>query len=263
MNYETLEIEQSGAVVTVFMNRPERHNAFNEALIADLTACFEYLNTLDSARLIILTGRGKSFSAGADLDWMQRAARASIEENEADARRLSNMLKTIYRCNKPTLAKIHGAAMGGGTGLTAVCDVAIASEKASFALSEVRLGLIPATIGPYVADAIGWRHARRYFLSAEKMTARTAQNIGLIHEVVEEDHLDARVDEIAQELLKGSPFAQAQSKLLLERLRQSSPFNEELLNDTAQRIAYVRSSDDAQEGLSAFFEKRAPNWLGG
>lgn len=261
MTYDTLELEKQDGLVTVWMNRPERHNAFNETLIADLTACFAALSKDDSARVIVLSGRGKSFSAGADLDWMQRAASYTVEQNKADADKLALMLKTLYRCPKPTVARIHGAAMGGGTGLTAVCDIAIASEAAFFALSEVRLGLIPATIGPYVADAIGWRHARRYFLSAEKIDAQTAQRIGMVHEVVVPDALDARIEKITGELLKGSPAAQLASKDLLEVLRAGSPFDEAMLDDTARRIAEIRATSEAREGLSAFFEKRSPAWL--
>lgn len=261
MSFETLEITQDDAIATVWMNRPAFHNAFNETLINELTQAFSQLGQDDSVRVIVLAGRGKSFSAGADLDWMKRAAGYTIEQNRADADKLAAMLKTIYRCPKPTVARVHGAAFGGGTGLTAVCDIAIASDAAVFSLSEVRLGLIPATIGPYVADAIGWRQARRYFLSAERMDAATAMRIGLVHETVVAEALDSRLQTVCAELLKGGPAAQHAAKVLLEGLRQGHPFDDNLLEDTAQRIAAIRATAEAREGLSAFFEKRPAAWL--
>ena len=261
MSFETLEITQQDAIATVWMNRPAFHNAFNETLINELTQAFSQLGQDDSVRVIVLAGRGKSFSAGADLDWMKRAAGYTIEQNRADADKLAAMLKTIYRCPKPTVARVHGAAFGGGTGLTAVCDIAIASDAAVFSLSEVRLGLIPATIGPYVADAIGWRQARRYFLSAERMDAATAMRIGLVHETVVAEALDSRLQTVCAELLKGGPAAQHAAKDLLEGLRQGHPFDDNLLEDTAQRIAAIRATAEAREGLSAFFEKRPAAWL--
>ena len=261
MSFETLEIIQDDAIATVWMNRPAFHNAFNETLINELTQAFSQLGQDDSVRVIVLAGRGKSFSAGADLDWMKRAAGYTIEQNRADADKLATMLKTIYRCPKPTVARVHGAAFGGGTGLTAVCDIAIASDAAVFSLSEVRLGLIPATIGPYVTDAIGWRQARRYFLSAERMDAATAMRIGLVHETVVAEALDSRLQTVCAELLKGGPAAQHAAKDLLESLRQGQPFDDNLLEDTAQRIAAIRTTAEAREGLSAFFEKRPAAWL--
>ncbi|MEQ6290103.1 enoyl-CoA hydratase/isomerase family protein [Vogesella sp. GCM10023246] len=260
MTYSTLEIERAGQIATVWMNRPELHNAMNEHLIGDLAAAFRELNHDDSVRVIVLAGRGKSFSAGADLDWMRRAAGYSEAQNLEDAGKLAAMLKGIYRSKKPVIARIHGAAMAGGTGLTAVCDIAIATPGAKFALTEVRLGLIPATIGPYVADAIGWRQARRYFLSAERIDAASALRIGLVHEVVDEAQLDARVAEVAAELCRGGPHALSAAKELLGALRDSSPFADELLSDTAHRIAAIRITEEAREGLAAFFDKRPPRW---
>lgn len=261
MSYTTLEIERAGQVATVWMNRPELHNAMNEHLIGDLTAAFRDLNHDDSVRVIVLAGRGKSFSAGADLDWMRRAAGYSEAQNLEDAGKLAAMLKGIYRSKKPVIARIHGAAMAGGTGLTAVCDIAIATPAAKFALTEVRLGLIPATIGPYVADAIGWRQARRYFLSAERIDAATAERIGLVHEVVDEAALDERVAAVAAELAKGGPHALSAAKDLLGCLRDGSPQDDELLSDTAHRIAAIRVTEEAREGLAAFFDKRPPRWV--
>lgn len=260
MNYSTLEIERSGSTATVWMNRPELHNALNETLIAELTSAFRCLNEEAAVRVIVLAGRGKSFSAGADLDWMRRAAQYSEAQNLDDARKLAAMLKGIYRSKKPVIARIHGAAMAGGTGLTAVCDIAVGTADARFALTEVRLGLIPATIGPYVADAIGMRQSRRYFLSAERIDAATALRLGLLHELVDADALDARVAEIAAELARGGPHALTAAKELLADLRQSTPLDDTLLDDTAHTIAATRVSDEAREGLAAFFAKRPPNW---
>ncbi|WP_293763238.1 enoyl-CoA hydratase/isomerase family protein [uncultured Aquitalea sp.] len=258
--YSTLEIEHQGKVATVWMNRPDLHNAMNETLIAELTSAFGQLQTDDTVRVIVLAGRGKSFSAGADLDWMRRAAGYSEAENLADANKLAAMLKAIYRSKKPVIARVHGAAMAGGTGLTAVCDVAIATANARFALTEVRLGLIPATIGPYVADAIGWRQARRYFLSAERVDAATAARIGLVHEVVDAAELDARIAHIAAELAQGGPQALSAAKDLLAALHEGSPWDDDLLADTASRIAGTRVGREAREGLAAFFDKRPPVW---
>lgn len=229
MYFETLELERNGPIATVWMNRPDLHNAFNETLIAELTRAFVVLDGDDSVRVVILAGRGPSFCAGADLAWMRRAADYSEEKNRADALALARMLKTLYRMQKPTIARVHGAAFGGGTGLTAACDMAIAADSATFALSEVRLGLIPATIGPYVADAIGWRQARRYFLSAERIDAALARQLGLVHDISPAEQLDARIGKLVQELCKGAPAAQAEAKLLLADLRAGSPLDDALL----------------------------------
>ncbi|WP_227107343.1 enoyl-CoA hydratase/isomerase family protein [Chromobacterium rhizoryzae] len=261
MNYSTIQIESEASIYTIWMNRPDVHNAMNETLIAELTAAFTHLQLQSDCRAIVLAGRGKSFSAGADLDWMRRAAGYGEEQNLADAQRLAAMLKSIYRSKKPVIARIHGAALAGGTGLAAVCDVAIATEAAKFGLTEVRLGLVPATIGPYVADAIGWRQARRYFLSAERIDAATALRIGLVHELVPAEALDARVADIAEAMAQGAPQALSSAKDLLAMLREGSPWDDQLLEDTAGQIASVRAGAEAREGLAAFFEKRAPNWL--
>jgi len=261
MSYSTLEIQRDGAVATLWMNRPEVFNAFDEQLIAELTQACQALDHDDSVRVVVLAGRGRHFSAGADLNWMRRAADYSEEKNRADALALARMLKTLYRMQKPTIARVHGAAFGGGTGLTAACDMAIAADSATFALSEVRLGLIPATIGPYVADAIGWRQARRYFLSAERIDAALARQLGLVHDISPAEQLDARIGKLVQELCKGAPAAQAEAKLLLADLRAGSPLDDALLEKTAWHIARVRSQPEAREGLSAFLDKRPPGWL--
>ncbi|NDV13774.1 enoyl-CoA hydratase/isomerase family protein [Crenobacter caeni] len=261
MTEMSVDITRHGPVATVWLNRPERHNAMDEHLIAALQGAFDTLALEQTVRVIVLAGRGSSFCAGADLTWMQRAAAFSEEENLADARALAGMLKAIHRCPKPVVARVHGPAMAGGTGLIAACDIAIGTAKARFGLSEVRLGLIPATIGPYVVHAIGERHAHRYFLSAERIDAASAQRMGLLHEVVAEDALDARISEICAELAKGAPGALAAAKDLLGVLSGTSVQDDALLDDTARRIAQIRTGEEAREGLAAFFDKRPPDWI--
>ncbi|WP_020395146.1 enoyl-CoA hydratase/isomerase family protein [Thiolinea disciformis] len=258
--FTTLEIEAQASVAYVWMNRPEVHNAFNAQLISDLNATFEQLNTEESVRVIVLGGRGKSFSAGADLNWMKAAGEASVEANQADALRLATMLHSIATCSKPTIARVHGAALGGGMGLASACDICIASEAASFATSEVKFGIIPATISPYVLRAIGERQAYRYFQTAERINAQRALQIGLVHELVAAEHLDAKVQEIVAALLAGGPQAQAAAKQLIVAVAHK-PVTESVLVDTAERIAQLRSTPEAREGLAAFLEKRPASWI--
>ena len=258
--FQTLEIERQNSVATIWMNRPDRHNAFDENLIAELTAAFQALETDESVRVAVLAGRGKSFSAGADLNWMKRAAGYTVEQNLADARQLATMLRTLAELRKPTIARVHGAALGGGMGLAAACDLCVASTAASFATSEARFGLIPATIGPYVLRAIGARQASRYFLTAERMDARRAWELGLAHELTEPDELDARIRDIVNALVAGGPQAQAAAKDLIRALADR-PVDDALVKDTAQRMARIRATPEAKEGLSAFLEKRLPNWM--
>ena len=258
--FQTIEIEHENGVATIWMNRPDRHNAFDETLIAELTAASQTLEADAAVRLVVLAGRGKSFSAGADLNWMKRAAGYTIEQNHADARQLATMLRTLAELRQPTLARVHGAALGGGMGLAAACDLCIASTAASFATSEVRFGLIPATIGPYVLRAIGARQASRYFLTAERIDARRAWELGLVHELTEPDALDTRIREIVNALLVGGPHSQAAAKDLI-RTVANRPVDDALAADTAQRIAHIRATPEAREGLSAFLEKRPPNWM--
>ena len=259
--FTTLEIELQGAVATIWMNRPELHNAFDEILIAELTAACIALDDDEDVRVVILAGRGKSFSAGADLNWMKRAANNGLDDNLNDARALAKMLRTIAEMRKPTLARIQGAALGGGMGLTAACDIAVASNKAVFATSEVRFGIIPSAISPYVLRAIGARQAYRYFQSAERIDAMRACEIGLVHEAVEPEQLDARVQEIVGSLLQGGPLSQAAAKNLI-RAVSGRPINDTLVDDTAHRIAHLRATPEAREGISAFLDKRTPNWIG-
>lgn len=258
--YETLVIETRGPVATVWLNRPEVHNAFNAKVIEELTAAFTQLDADAQVRVVVLAGRGKSFSAGADLNWMKAAGAASFEENLEDARRLARMLWQIAHMGKPTIARVHGAALGGGMGLACACDLCIASQRAVFATSEVRFGIIPSAISPYVIRAIGVRQAKRYFQSAERIDATRAFALGLAHEVVEEEALDAKIDEVVQALLSGGPKAQAAAKELIDAVADR-PLTPEVLEDTAQRIARLRATDEAREGLSAFLEKRPAAWV--
>lgn len=258
--YQTVEIERDGAVATLWMNRPEVHNAFNAQLIADLTtACCE-LDADGAVRIVVLAGRGKSFSAGADLNWMRAAGQAAVEENLEDARRLAVMLRTLAEMPKPTVARVHGAALGGGLGLASACDLCVAATNAVFATSEVRLGLIPATIGPYVIRAIGERQAYRYFQTAERITAIRAWEIGLVHEVTALEELDAKIAELANALRQGGPKAQAATKELIRAVAHR-PVDDELVEDTARRIAALRATPEAREGFAAFLEKRPPAWI--
>ncbi len=259
MTFQTLEIETRERVATVWMNRPDTHNAFDEALIHELTEAFEGVEKDPQVRVLVLAGRGKSFSAGADLNWMKRAAHATAEANRRDARLFSKMIGTLHRMPKPTIARVHGAALGGGTGLTAACDIAVASAAASFATTEVRFGIIPAVISPYVIAAIGQRAARRYFLTGERFDAREAYRLGLVHVLCEPANLDATIAEIVKALVAGGPNAQAAAKDLIVHVA-NRPNDETLREDTAQRIAVVRATPEAKEGIAAFLEKRKPRW---
>ena len=259
--FTTLEIELQGTVATIWMNRPDLHNAFDEILIAELTAACIALDDDNDVRVVVLAGRGKSFSAGADLNWMKRAANNGIADNLNDARALAQMLRTIAEMKKPTIARVQGAALGGGMGLAAACDIAVASTKAVFATSEVKFGIIPSAISPYVLRAIGARQAYRYFQSAERIDATRAREIGLVHEAVEPEQLEAKVQEIVDALLQGGPLSQAAAKELI-RAVDGQKINETLVEDTAHRIAHLRATPEAREGISAFLDKRTPNWIG-
>jgi methylglutaconyl-CoA hydratase len=257
--FETLEIEHAHGVATVWMNRPEVHNAFNAQLIADLTAACGQLDGDDAVRVVVLAGRGKSFSAGADLNWMKAAAQASVEENLEDARRLAGMLRALAELGKPTIARVHGAALGGGMGLASACDICVASDRALFATSEVKFGIIPSAISPYVIRAIGERQSFRYFQTAERIAATRAAEIGLVHEVVAAEALDAKVQEIVTALLEGGPKAQSAAKELI-RAVANRPIDDDVVEDTARRISTLRATPEAKEGLEAFLSKRAAAW---
>ena len=260
MSYETLAIERRGAVATLWMDRPAVFNAFNEQLIAELAAACAELDADASVRVVVLAGRGKHFSAGADLNWMRRAADSTEAENLADSRKFAAMLRALSGMSKPTIARVQGAALGGGTGLAAACDMAIAADDASFATSEVKFGIIPAVISPYVLRAIGPRHALRYFQSAERFGALEAKAMGLVNEVVTVDELDAAVDRLVQALLACGPQAQLAAKQLLAALT-GRPIDDAVGEETATRIARQRATAEAREGFAAFFDKRAPAWM--
>ncbi|HJW27474.1 MAG TPA: enoyl-CoA hydratase/isomerase family protein [Rhodocyclaceae bacterium] len=258
--YKTLEIERSNEVATLWMNRPEVFNAFNEELIADLSAACAELDADASVRVVVLAGRGRHFSAGADLNWMKRASGYGHAENLDDARRFAGMLRTLSGMSKPTIARVQGAALGGGTGLAAACDMAIASEDAVFATSEVKFGIIPAVISPYVLRAVGPRHALRYFQTAERISAERALAIGLVGEVVAAEKLDEAVAALAGVLLAGAPLAQKAAKDLIAAVA-GQPIDEAVGEETAQRIARQRATEEARNGIAAFLEKRPPAWL--
>ena len=260
MDFEFLQLEQKQQVATVWLNRAELHNAFNTQVIAELQQCFDALHTRDDIRVVILAGRGKSFSAGADLNWMKAQSEASTVDNQADALKLAKMLHRLATLKQPTIARVHGIAFGGGMGLASACDICVASSDAKFATSEVRLGLAPSTISPYVIRAIGARQASRYFLTAERISAEQAQRIGLAHEVATAEQLDTKIDEIVQALLLGAPEAQTASKQLIQMVDQQ-PLTEPLLLETAQHIAHVRQGTEAKNGLNAFLNKQRPDWI--
>lgn len=260
MTHEALDLQLADRVATLWMNRPERHNAFDAALIAALTEAVERLARDDAVRVIVLAGRGLSFSAGADLDWMRRQAEAGFEANLEDARRLASLFRTLYRCPKPTVARVHGAALGGGMGLIAASDIAIASSAATFGTTEVRVGLVPATVGPYLVPALGARAARRYFQTGERFGAAEALRLGLVHEVSRPEALDERVTATVRALLASGPAAQAQAKKLIRDTLGFAPDDDPVLEGTARAIATVRASAEGREGLAAFLEKRKPAW---
>lgn len=264
MTMTTLKIERRGdaaqCVAWVWMAKPAVHNAFDETLIAELTATLLALDADPAVRVIVLAGEGKSFSAGADLTWMQRQGAASVEENLADARRLAELFRTLSTLAKPTIARVHGAALGGGMGLAAACDICVASDRAVFATSEVKFGIIPSAISPYVIRAIGERQAYRYFQTAERISAARAREIGLAHEVTDEEQLDAKIEAIVEALLAGGPNAQAAATDLI-RAVANKPVTDDVVDDTARRIAMLRATDEAKEGLAAFLDKRQPRWL--
>jgi len=249
----------ANGVVTLKLNRPEVHNAFDDQLIAELTHKLRHLDHEASVRVVILAAEGKSFSAGADLNWMKRMTRYSEAENLRDAVGLASLMRALSSMTKPTVARIQGAAYGGGVGLVACCDIAVASRSALFSLSEVRLGLIPAVISPYVIAAIGERNARRYFLTAERFDAQAALRIGLVHSVVDDGELDTTVAGIVGELLKGGPKAIAAAKDLISHVAHR-PIDQILAEETAARIAQIRVSPEGQEGIAAFLDKRAAAW---
>jgi methylglutaconyl-CoA hydratase len=260
MNWQSIDITMHQRVATVTLDRADVRNAFNEATIAELALAFDELGRDEDVRAIILAANGSAFCAGADLHWMKKMAGYSDAENLADATKLADMLRTIYLCPKPVVAKIQGDCYAGGMGLVAACDVAVAVDGANFCLSEVKLGLIPATISPYVIKAMGENAARRYFLSAERFSAQEAHRIGFVHEVAAFDALDAAVGAIVKALVANSPNAVQQAKVLVRDIA-GRPVDNALLADSAERIAQIRASQEGREGVASFLEKRKPSWL--
>jgi methylglutaconyl-CoA hydratase len=256
---ESLLLDRAGPVARLRLHRPALHNAFDAALIAALIAALDQLAGDDGVRVVVLEGAGASFSAGADLNWMRGMAAAGEAENREDALALARLMRVLDELPKPTIARVHGAAFGGGVGLVACCDIAVGAEGAKFGLTESRLGLLPAVISPYVIAAIGVRQARRYFATAEVFDAMQAQRIGLLHEVVAPDALDAAVDRQIALLLKAGPAASAQAKSLVREIAAQSD-RDAIDAANADLIARLRVSAEGQEGLSAFLDKRPPAW---
>lgn len=259
--WETLVLShRAPGVAQVTMARPAVFNAFDETMIAELGEVFTELADDASVRVVVLAGDGKHFSAGADLQWMQRASAASTQWNLQDARRFAVMLAGIENCPKPTVARIQGAALGGGVGLACACDIAIATDNASFAVSEAKFGILPAVIGPYLVNAVGKRQAKRLALTTTRINAVEALAIGLVQQVVAGDALDVAVDASVTELLAGGPQAQSEIKQLYVQL-EVGPVSAEVRELTAQTISRVRGTDEAREGFAAFLGKRAANWI--
>jgi len=257
---QCLELERSGGVARVWLNRPDVRNAFNETVIEELSATFATLGADPATRAIVLGGRGKAFCAGADLSWMRTMAGYTWEQNQADAQTLAGMLWSIDRCPVPVVGRIHGDCYAGGVGLASVCDVLVAADVATFCLSEAKLGLLPATISPYVIRAMGVQAARRYFVTAERFSAAQAQAMGFVHEVCAADQLDAKVGDIVAALVANGPMAVRACKKLVQDVA-GQPITPALREDTARRIADVRASDEGREGVQSFLHKRKPGWL--
>jgi methylglutaconyl-CoA hydratase len=258
---ETLQLELRSQRASIRLTRPDTHNAFTPQLIVELTDALESAAAHADTRVIVLSAEGRSFSAGADLNWMRAAGALPESANLADAKKLARLFRTLYRSPKPVIARVHGAAIGGGLGLVAACDIVVAAPEARFGLTEVRLGLAPAIIGPYVAEAIGLRQTRRYALSGELFGAERALALGLVHEIAAADQLDATVDEFARLVALGGPRAAGEIKDLLRNLGRG-PGDDAVLEDCTRRIARLRGGAEAAEGLAAFLDKRAPSWQG-
>ena len=255
-------VETAPGVTRVTLNRPEMHNAFDDTLIDELDQTFARIDDDDSVRVVVLAANGKSFSAGADLNWMKRMATYDRGDNVADAIRLGELMHRVATLSKPVIGLIQGAAYGGGVGLVACCDISVASESARFCLSEVKLGLIPAVISPYVVEAIGARQARRYFVTAERFDAHQAHKMGLVHEVVAADALESEGAKFVEMLLPNGPRAMAAAKDLIASVAHR-PIDRSVIEETARRIADARAGAEGREGVSAFLEKRPPNWANG
>ncbi len=259
MSAAVLEVRTSGSVARVRLIRPEVHNAFNAQVIAELTECFDNLAHDRKVRVVVLAGQGKTFCGGADINWMRDSLNLSLEDNVADARRMSGMFRAIDRCPKPVVAQVHGAALGGGTGLVAVCDIAISALDARFGFTETKLGILPAVISPFVIAKIGISHARALFLTGERFSAQRALTMGLVHEIVPESDLETAVQRVADELLSSAPGAIAAAKLTISQVAEATYDATQDL--TAEIIARQRTSAEGQEGLRAFLERRKAAWI--
>jgi methylglutaconyl-CoA hydratase len=258
-DFRHIEVEQRGAVRWLWLNRPDVRNAFNAALIADIAAAFADVEASAETRVVVLAARGTVFSAGADLNYMRALSNYSHADNQADALKVARMFEAVHACSRPVIARVHGDAFGGGVGLAAACDLVLAAEGVSFVLSEVKLGLVAATISPHLVRALGPRQAARYMLTAEKLDATRARELGLVHEISSPGALDAQVERLVQQLLAASPAALAATKRLLADVVEP-PRDEVMLAATAQCIAAARVSPEGREGIAAFLEKRAPSW---
>ena len=259
MSNEVITRVDTDGNATVLLNRPEVHNAFDPAMTRQLTAALEKLDADAKVRAVTLVGAGKSFCAGADIGHMKASAKSSRAQNYKSAQEAARMFHTLYNLSKPTIACVHGAVRGGGIGLVAACDIAIAARSATFRLSEVKIGIIPSMISPYVIAAIGERQARRYFISGEEFDASEAWRIGLVHDIVEHEALNDAVGAMLAQLYTSGPKAMAEAKKLIS-LSAHAPIDKKILDETARRIADIRATPEGQEGLAAFLEKRKPNW---
>jgi len=258
-DYRHIEIEQRGAVRWLWLNRPEVRNAFNDALIADIAAAFADVEASPQTRVVVVAGRGPAFCAGADLNWMRAMASYGHADNHSDALKVARMFHAVHSCSRPVVARVQGDAFGGGVGLAAACDIVIAADSVGFALSEVKLGIVAATISPHVVRAMGGRQAARYMLTAERFGATRAHELGLVHELATAETLDAAVAAVCHALLAASPAALAATKRLLADVVEA-PIDDVLLAATAKCIADARVSPEGREGIAAFLEKRAPSW---
>lgn len=257
--FQTLLIERNNNLATIILNRPELHNAFNEVMIQELTEIFTLLSKDKKIRVITLTGNGESFCAGADLNWMKKMAGFTKKENLADSKRLHKMLETVYRCSKPVIAKVNGSAIGGGVGLVAAADIALAYDTAKMRLSEVRLGLIPSVISPFVIKKIGEAYAREYFLTAESFDAAKARQMNLVNDIGSREEIEKKIEEKIKLLLAAGPEALAVCKHLIEKV-SAQPI-EKIATFTSSKIAERRASKEGKEGIQAFLEKRKPIWI--
>ncbi len=258
MAYETVTYEKQDRLALVTFNRPEIHNAFNSTVITEMQEIFDEIAGDDSLRAVVLSGKGKSFCAGADLNWMRGVIKQSFEENLEESNALADLFWSIYTCKRPVIGRINGAAIGGGTGFVAVCDIAIAARSAVFSFSEVKIGVVPACIGPYVIKKMGEGKTRELFITGERMKADRAHEVGLVNRVVEDDHLDAETDTLLKHILTSGPEAVAMAKKLISDVPNQTP--DEFKPYTAEMIARLRVSDEGQEGMDAFLNKRKPRW---